>query len=207
MKAPNRCQLLAAIDAPAEPRRLCAFMTPLGGMALAAAHGAVVRLTLGHASADEARQILLRLLQADAQRRCDGDAAGTAPTTSPALDLAAIADALLRYAAGERVDLTTIPVDAAGCTDFQSRVLQRCRAIPYGRTSSYGELAAAVGHPQAARAVGGVMARNRVPLLIPCHRVVGAQGRLGGFSAPTGVALKQQLLALETQADAGIVGR
>lgn len=206
MNAPIRPQRYATIDDSAAPCRLCSFMTPLGGVALAATHAAVVRLTLGHASAHHARRELLRLLQADALRRGGADAPDPAAGNSAALDLAAIADALHRYAAGEFVDLATVPVDAADCTDFQSRVLQRCRAIPYGHTRSYGELAAAAGHPQAARAVGGVMARNRVPLLIPCHRVVGAQGRLGGFSAPTGVALKQRLLALEMQAVAGIVG-
>ena len=69
--------------------------------------------------------------------------------------------------------------------------------MPRGETVSYAELAGRAGSPNAARAVGGVMAGNRVPLLVPCHRVVGAGGRLGGFSAPTGVELKKRLLALE----------
>lgn len=206
MNAPIRVQHCAANDDLAAPCRICSLMTPLGGMALAATHAAVVRLTLGHASADDARQNLLQLLRADARRRSPIDAPGPAPSAAPALDLDAVADALLRYADGEFVDLATIPVDTAGSTPFQSRILQRCRTIPYGCTSTYGALAAAAGHPHAARAVGGVMARNRVPLLIPCHRVVGAQGRLVGFSAPTGVALKQRLLALETPAAAGVVG-
>ena len=71
------------------------------------------------------------------------------------------------------------------------------RNVPYGQTLSYAELAAKAGSPKAARAVGSVMAQNRVPLIIPCHRVVGSGGHLGGFSAPRGIAFKKQLLELE----------
>jgi len=88
------------------------------------------------------------------------------------------------------------PVDLAAVrSSFQRRVLQACRRIPYGRTVSYGELAAAVGSPGAARAVGQALGRNPVPLVVPCHRVVAADGSLGGFSA--GVSLKRKLLLLE----------
>ena len=91
-----------------------------------------------------------------------------------------------------------MPVVLDGFTDFQCRVYQRCRRIAYGATLSYGALAAAIGVPQAARAVGNTMARNRLPLVIPCHRVVGAAGALGGFSAPDGIHMKQRLLSLES---------
>lgn len=80
---------------------------------------------------------------------------------------------------------------------FASKVVQRCRRIPAGETMTYAELAAACGSPNAARAVGNVMASNRFPLVVPCHRVVGSGGGLGGFSAPQGIALKRQLLQRE----------
>jgi O-6-methylguanine DNA methyltransferase len=84
---------------------------------------------------------------------------------------------------------------------FQQRVIAACRAIGYGATRSYGEVAALAGSPGAARAVGQVMAGNRMPLVVPCHRVLAAGGKLGGFSAPQGLNLKRHLLALESQAN------
>lgn len=77
------------------------------------------------------------------------------------------------------------------------RVLQTLQGIPFGATTSYGQLAMMAGHPGAARAVGGVMAANPFPLIIPCHRVLGAGGKLGGYSGGKGVATKKWLLAFE----------
>ena len=108
----------------------------------------------------------------------------------------ALADAVARFAAGEPVDLSRFPVPAPP-TRFARRVVAELRRVPRGETVSYQQLAARAGSVGAARAVGGVMRTNRVPLLVPCHRVVGAGGRLGGFSAPTGIDLKKRLLALE----------
>jgi methylated-DNA-[protein]-cysteine S-methyltransferase len=82
-------------------------------------------------------------------------------------------------------------------TDFQRKVLDACRAIPPGETLSYAELAVIAGAPGAARAVGNVMRTNRIPLVIPCHRVVGSGGSLGGYSAPDGLAMKRKLLERE----------
>jgi methylated-DNA-[protein]-cysteine S-methyltransferase len=93
--------------------------------------------------------------------------------------------------------LEELPVELSYATEFQRRVLLACRAILYGQTRSYGDLAAQVGSPGAARAVGNVMAHNCVPLIIPCHRVVASQGQLGGFSAPRGLSMKRRLLQLE----------
>jgi methylated-DNA-[protein]-cysteine S-methyltransferase len=96
------------------------------------------------------------------------------------------------------IDGQAIPDDLAldvdGLSEFQHRVLAATRAIPWGRTVSYGELATAVGSSGAARAVGGVMARNPLPVVIPCHRVVAANG-VGGFSC--GLALKRAMWAVE----------
>lgn len=105
--------------------------------------------------------------------------------------------ALGRYAAGEVVDLQRLPVVVQAPTVFARRVIAACRSIPYGSTRSYAALAQAAGSPRAARAVGTVMARNPLPLLVPCHRVIGAHGGLGGYSARGGLAVKQRLLRLE----------
>jgi methylated-DNA-[protein]-cysteine S-methyltransferase len=101
------------------------------------------------------------------------------------------------YARGQKVDFRSVPIDIDKLTLFQRTVLQRCREIPYGETITYAGLAAAAGSPAAARAVGNVMRTNHFPLLIPCHRVVGSGGSLGGYSAPDGLDMKQRLLHLE----------
>ncbi len=100
-------------------------------------------------------------------------------------------------AAGEVDDLRDIDVDLDDRTEFQRAVLEACRRIPRGSVRSYADLARQAGHTGSARAVGNVMATNRLPLIIPCHRVVGSGGKLGGFSAPQGLAMKVRLLEME----------
>jgi methylated-DNA-[protein]-cysteine S-methyltransferase len=101
-----------------------------------------------------------------------------------------------RYLRGEPVDFT-IPLATAGGTPFRQRVMEIVRAIPRGRVMTYGQVAALAGRPGAARAVGAIMAGNRIPLIIPCHRVVGKGGGMTGFSAPGGTELKGRLLSRE----------
>jgi methylated-DNA-[protein]-cysteine S-methyltransferase len=108
-----------------------------------------------------------------------------------------VLERLRRYAEGEPVDLHDVPVAVDHLSAFQRRVVKACRAIPAGERRTYGQLAAAAGSPGAARAVGQVMATNRVPLVVPCHRVVASGGGLGGFSAPQGLTMKRRLLSLE----------
>jgi methylated-DNA-[protein]-cysteine S-methyltransferase len=110
------------------------------------------------------------------------------------------------YLSGRPVGFTA-PVDLAACTQFQRRVLRACAKVGYGQTVSYGELARRVGCPAGARAVGGALARNPVPLVIPCHRVVAGNGTLGGFSAEHGVKLKQALLEMESTTDQAALPR
>jgi methylated-DNA-[protein]-cysteine S-methyltransferase len=100
------------------------------------------------------------------------------------------------YFSGERISFD-VPVDLAGLTEFQRAALRACSTIPYGTTTTYGRLAAMIGRPGAARAIGGAMARNPIPLIIPCHRVLAADGGLGGFSAEGGVDVKSRMLRLE----------
>lgn len=108
-----------------------------------------------------------------------------------------LVERLLAYAAGEPVDFRDVLVDPGPVSDFRRRVLHHCRRIPHGKTLTYGQLAAKAGSQRAARAVGSCMAANRIPLIVPCHRVVPADGRLGGFSAIGGTATKERLLAME----------
>jgi len=90
-----------------------------------------------------------------------------------------------------------IPIVLGGFRPFARRVLRDCRNVRYGKTISYGGLAKKAGRPGAARAVGNILARNPLPLIIPCHRVICADGRFGGFSAAGGVNYKKRMLELE----------
>jgi len=105
-----------------------------------------------------------------------------------------VAKELSDYFAG-KLKRFTIPLDISGATPFGQRVLRECFAIPYGTYVSYGDLAKMAGSPKAARAVGRVMATNPIPIVIPCHRVVGSDGGLHGYGG--GLDMKQALLVLE----------
>jgi methylated-DNA-[protein]-cysteine S-methyltransferase len=100
------------------------------------------------------------------------------------------------YLNGQR-DTFELDIDWALCTPFQRQVLEQHLAIPYGETRTYGQLAAQIGKPLAARAVGRAGATNPIPLIIPCHRVIGADGNLRGYGAPGGIQTKAWLLELE----------
>jgi methylated-DNA-[protein]-cysteine S-methyltransferase len=102
--------------------------------------------------------------------------------------------ALLR---GERVDLTPVALDMEAVPAFDRDVYVAARGIPPGATRTYGEIAKAIGRPDAARDVGVALARNPLAIVVPCHRVVAANGKTGGFSAGGGVATKLKLLAIE----------
>jgi methylated-DNA-[protein]-cysteine S-methyltransferase len=100
------------------------------------------------------------------------------------------------YLQGQPTDFGEFKIETDSMTPFQRQVVNACRAIPFGKTVSYGELAMQAGSPNAARAVGSVMRKNNFPLVVPCHRVVAANG-LGGFSASNGTETKRQLLSIE----------
>jgi methylated-DNA-[protein]-cysteine S-methyltransferase len=106
-----------------------------------------------------------------------------------------LARRIRRYFAGDRVDFGDVEVDLSWGTDFQVAVAEVLRAVPYGETVTYGELAALAGHPNAQRAAGTFCAGNRFPLVVPCHRVVAAGG-LGGYGS-LGAEYKRRLLELE----------
>jgi len=108
---------------------------------------------------------------------------------------AVLRDCLLQYEQGKLVSWPDLPFALERMTPFGQKVLTALMQVPYGETVTYGELAARAGSPNAARGVGQIMARNRWPLIIPCHRVLAASG-LGGFSAQ-GLGMKRFLLGIE----------
>jgi methylated-DNA-[protein]-cysteine S-methyltransferase len=110
--------------------------------------------------------------------------------------LAQVCRELLDYLSGQRVQFSLQP-DWQSLGGFQARVLEATWRIPYGDVLTYGQLASQLGSSGAARAVGAALANNPMPLIIPCHRVVGADGSLHGFSAPGGLRTKAWLLKLE----------
>lgn len=101
------------------------------------------------------------------------------------------------YFEGACVDFKNIPIILDGFSPFQRSVLSTCRNIEFGRTVTYSGLAKKIGRPDAVRAVGGAVARNPLPLIIPCHRIVRSDGKIGGFSAPGGTKLKKRILLHE----------
>lgn len=140
-------------------------------------------------------------VELDSAPAAGGKARKTARTRSADADVdedaVRLARRLQAYADGQHDDFADVPVAADGLTPFQRKVRQQCRRIRYGQTCTYGQLAAKAGSPRAARAVGAVMASNRVPLIVPCHRVVGSTGALHGFSGCGGIGMKRRLLELE----------
>lgn len=102
-----------------------------------------------------------------------------------------------RHLTGEMQDFADLPYSWAAVSDFQQQVYRAALSVKPGQTASYGQLAAASGHPSMSRQVGRALGQNPWPLLIPCHRFIGADGRMTGFSSPGGIKTKLRLLTLE----------
>ena len=119
------------------------------------------------------------------------------PEASTAVIDTAIAQ-LSEYFAGSRREFD-VPVTLGG-TDFQRSVWRELTDIPFGEVASYGEIGMATGRPTAGRAVGGAVGANPVPIIIPCHRVLAAGGKVGGFSGSGGIGTKRRILAIESRA-------
>ena len=104
------------------------------------------------------------------------------------------------YFEGAYVDFSQgVPIVLNGFSLFGSSVLCACRRIRFGQVVTYSALAQKIGRPAAVRAVGGALAKNPLPLIVPCHRVICANGKIGGFSAAGGITRKKRLLELERQ--------
>ncbi len=160
------------------------FATAIGPCAVAWAAEGIRRIWLPEA--DETamtRRVLHRYPEANATR------------PPPGVDLA-IAD-MTRLLAGEAIDLSRIALDLRDVPEFNRRVYAVARTIAPGETMTYGEVAARLGEPGAARAVGAALGANPFPIVIPCHRILAAGGRTGGFSARGGITTKMQMLSIE----------
>ena len=157
--------------------------TPLGWMGLLASPTGIRRTTLPQTSPEECVSLL-------------GDEAAEAELTPERFeDLTAL---LALYFEGEPVTFDGQPIDVDDASPFLQAAWRACRSIPFGETRSYSWLAAQAGSPRAARAAGQCMARNRLSIIVPCHRVVTSDGGLGGFgSGARQLGLKQTLLDLE----------
>ena len=171
------------------------FETSLGHAALARQGKRMLALVFGHSSERSAIKALRRSLTAGVNDESSPYSLAEIEFVYPGSD--AMVDQVCAFAAGELTSFDGLSIDTSHLTTFGRQVTAACRKIPWGETATYGEIASRVGHPGAARAVGSVMARNRVPLIVPCHRVVPACGGLGGFSAPQGVSMKKRLLEME----------
>jgi methylated-DNA-[protein]-cysteine S-methyltransferase len=140
----------------------------------------------------------LRLPESDRgateRRLCAG--AVRATEAAPAEIDQLIAD-IQGYMIGRSIDFAYVAVDLTDVDPFEREVYAAARAVPWGQTVSYGELARRIGSPGAARAVGRALGRNPVPIVVPCHRILAKGHRIGGFSAPGGTFTKERLLALE----------
>ena len=159
--------------------KILRYSSPIGELVVEAKGGVVSALSIGGVSGKS-------------DGKSDGEV-NTEALNAPFLTLFKLFD---EYFRGELMDFSGVEVAFKG-TPFQRRVWQGLRTIPYGETVTYGELAAEVGVLGGARAVGSACAKNPLPIIVPCHRVLGAGGALGGYSAGTGVELKRWLLKLE----------
>lgn len=163
---------------------IASFETAIGTCALAWRDAAVIGLSLPGATDDAAQRRLRRLWPA------------LAPAEPP-LGVSRVITAVQDAVSGKPVDLGWVPLEMGSVGAFERSVYGAARAIPYGQTTTYGELAKRVGDVGDARAVGQALGRNPWPIIVPCHRVTAAEGRTGGFSAPGGRATKLRLLEIE----------
>lgn len=164
---------------------LCLFDTPVGRCGLAWGERGLLATQLPEASD---RHTLARLRR----RHPTLEEAPPPPAVQSAID------GIVALLGGEPRDLMEIALDLEGLQDFALRVYELARAIPPGQTRTYGEVATALGDPAAARAVGRALGANPFPIIIPCHRILGAGDWSGGFSAPGGVETKKKLLRIES---------
>jgi methylated-DNA-[protein]-cysteine S-methyltransferase len=161
------------------------FETAAGFCAIAWNEAGIIRLQLPASCAAATERYLRRRLR------------GAEPGIPPLAVADAIA-AVKRYFTGQQCDFSEVRLDLGKQDEFFTRVYAAARRIGWGKTTTYGTLARQLGaDPAAARDVGQAMARNPVPLIIPCHRVLAAGGKVGGFSAPGGSAAKIRMLELE----------
>lgn len=160
------------------------FNTPIGRCAIVWRGSAVIGCALPEESDERMRASLQK-------RFPDADEQPPAPAASDA------AAAVVRLLSGEPEDFSSVEVDLGALALFERAVLEETFSIPAGETRTYGDIAKAVGAPGASRAVGRALGANPIPIIVPCHRVLAADGRSGGFSAPGGSSTKLRMLEIE----------
>jgi methylated-DNA-[protein]-cysteine S-methyltransferase len=170
--------------------RFTLFDTPIGACAVVWEDSGIVGLQLP--SADETAMIArLRRRYRDAEQ---GD---------PPADVRTAIAEIVALLKGERRDLSGIKLDLARVPQFERNVYEIARTIPPGEVLTYGDIAKRLGDPMLAQAVGAALGQNPFPIVVPCHRVVAAGSKLGGFSAPGGAKTKRRMLAIEGSPAAG----
>jgi methylated-DNA-[protein]-cysteine S-methyltransferase len=165
------------------PTEYWLFDTAIGWCGIAWTETGVARLQLPERDSGATER---RLVRGSASA-----ASGLPPTAARAVELVRL------YLGGRRVDFSPVTLDLTGVNAFHRKMYDVARSVGFGQTATYGEIADRAGSPGAARGVGQAMSRNPVPIIIPCHRILAAGNRIGGFSAFGGTSTKQRLLALE----------
>jgi len=160
------------------------FGTPIGRCAIVWRGDAVIGAALPEEDEDRA--------VASMMRRFPG-----AEAQLPTGKIAQAVEAVVRLLSGNPEDFSSTPLDLTAVPEFDRKVLELTIAIPPGETRTYGELARSLGSPGAARAVGRALGANPIPIIVPCHRVLAADGKSGGFSAPGGASTKLKILEIE----------
>jgi len=161
------------------------FDTPIGTCGLTWSDAGIVGLQLPEKTPAATR--------ARVQRRWPG-----VEETVPPPAIQGAIDRILKLLKDGKTDLTDIPLDLSAVPDFNRKVYEVARAIPPGQTLTYGEIAKRIGAlPQEAREVGAALGKNPVAIIVPCHRVLAANGKMGGFSATGGVDTKRRILEIE----------
>ncbi|TPN77468.1 methylated-DNA--[protein]-cysteine S-methyltransferase [Mesorhizobium sp. CU2] len=158
--------------------------TVIGFMGIAWSERGLIRLCLPERSREAIERRLLRH-------------PGVSTSTDQPQWVVELIASIKAYAAGEDVDFSDVPVDLDGIDDFRLAIYGAARKLGFGETTTYGELAKRAGHSGLARETGAALGANPVPLVIPCHRILAAGGKIGGFSAPGGSNTKEKMLAME----------
>lgn len=165
-------------------RSFALFDSALGCCAIAWTDAGVAGVQLPEGNAAQTRRRVERRFGTDAE-------------SEPPAHVQRAIDAIVALLAGEAIDLSFVALDDEHLDAFDRRVYDAARRIPRGRTATYGALAAELGDPALARAVGQALGRNPFAIVVPCHRVLAAGGAIGGFSAAGGAVTKQRLLLIE----------
>lgn len=167
-----------------KPDGYAMFDTALGRAAIAWTERGVCGVQIPEGDDDATRSRLLRRWP-------------STPETVPPPGVVTIIDGVIALLGGDDVDFTDCQLDLRGTSEFERQVYAAALAIPPGQTLTYGEIAEQIGDCGAARAVGQALGANPIPIIVPCHRVVAASGKSGGFSAAGGPKTKLRMLAIE----------